>query len=75
MSRKAWPIFASFFGPDGVQRFVPTMDKMVKAHVVQFREGKNVIMAVTTMKQFALTLAIDLFLSTTGMPSIPIFGT
>jgi hypothetical protein len=41
------------------------MDKMVEAHFVQFWEGKNEIMAVTTMKQFALTLAIDLFLSTT----------
>jgi len=65
MSRKAQHVFASFFGPDGLQRFVPRMDKMVKAHFVQFWEGKNEIMAVTTMKQFALTLAIDLFLSTT----------
>lgn len=41
------------------------MDKMAKAHFVQFWEGKNEIMAVTTMKQFALILATDLFMSTT----------
>jgi len=43
---------------------VPRIDKMVKAHFVQFWERKDEIMAMPTMKQFALALVINLFMST-----------
>jgi cytochrome P450 len=61
-------IFTSFFGPDGLQRFVPRMDKMVRAHFVQFWEGKDEIMAFAIIKQFAFALAADLFFSITEGP-------
>ncbi|KAH9548172.1 hypothetical protein CY35_11G074800 [Sphagnum magellanicum] len=61
-------IFTSFFGPDGLQRFVPRMDKMVRAHFVQFWEGKDEIMAFAVIKQFAFALAADLFFSITEGP-------
>jgi cytochrome P450 len=61
-------IFTSFFGPDGLQRFVTRMDKMVRAHFVQFWEGKDEIMAFAIIKQFAFALAADLFFSITEGP-------
>jgi cytochrome P450 family 26 subfamily A len=66
--RHARRIFTSFFGPDGLQRFVPRMDKMVRAHFVQFWEGKDEIMAFAIIKQFAFALAADLFFSITEGP-------
>ncbi len=61
--RHARRLFTSFFGPDGLQHFVPRMDKMVRSHFVQFWEGKDEIMAFTTVKQFTFALAADLFVS------------
>jgi cytochrome P450 len=61
--RHARRLFTSFFGPDGLQHFVPRMDKMVRSHFVQFWEGKDEIMAFTTVKQFTFALAADLFFS------------
>ncbi|KAH8938768.1 hypothetical protein BDL97_16G102100 [Sphagnum fallax] len=61
-------IFTSFFSTDGLQSFVPRMEKMAKAHFVQFWEGKDQIMAFTTMKQFAFALAVDIFFSLTDGP-------
>jgi hypothetical protein len=44
------------------------MDKMVRAHFVQFWEGKDEIMAFAIIKQFAFALAADLFFSITEGP-------
>jgi len=61
--KKARRIFASFFGPDGLQSFVPRMDQMVRSHLNQFWENKEEVMGVETLKQFTFSLVSDLFLS------------
>ncbi len=66
--RQARRIFTSFFSPEGLQSFVPRMEIMVKAHFVQFWEGKDKIMAFKTMKRFAFALAVDIFFSLTDGP-------
>ncbi|KAH9534689.1 hypothetical protein CY35_17G018200 [Sphagnum magellanicum] len=61
-------IFTSFFGPDGLQCFVPKMEKMVRDHFVKFWEGKDEIMVFAIIKQFAFALVADLFFSITEGP-------
>ncbi|KAH8935233.1 hypothetical protein BDL97_17G018500 [Sphagnum fallax] len=68
--RHARRLFTSFFGRDGLQHFVPRMDKMVRSHFVQFWEGKDEIMAFTTVKQFTFALAADLFVSLIDGPQL-----
>ncbi|CAN5962129.1 unnamed protein product [Sphagnum jensenii] len=61
--KKARRIFASFFGPDGLQSFVPRMDQTVRSHLDQCWENKEEVMGVETLKQFTFSLVANLFLS------------
>jgi cytochrome P450 len=56
------------FGPDGLQSFVPRMEKMVRDPFVKFLEGKDKIMVFAIIKQFTFALAADLFFSMTDGP-------
>ncbi|KAH8973426.1 hypothetical protein BDL97_01G047600 [Sphagnum fallax] len=58
----------SFLGPEGLKNFMPRMHKITKAHLAEFWEGKDEIMAGTQLKRFTLSLAIDLFVSKTEGP-------
>jgi cytochrome P450 family 26 subfamily A len=53
----------SFFGPNGLQSFVPKMHKTTIAHFAQFWEGKDEIMAGNPIKHLTFSLATDLFMS------------
>jgi cytochrome P450 family 26 subfamily A len=66
--RHAHHVFTSFFGPDGLQSFVPRMEKMVRDHFVKFWERKDEIMVFAIIKQFTFALAADLFFSITEGP-------
>ncbi|KAH9534687.1 hypothetical protein CY35_17G018200 [Sphagnum magellanicum] len=68
VAKHARCIFTSFFGPDGLQCFVPKMEKMVRDHFVKFWEGKDEIMVFAIIKQFAFALVADLFFSITEGP-------
>jgi cytochrome P450 family 26 subfamily A len=63
MFRKGRQILSSFFGPIGLQSFVPRMHETIKAHFEQFWEKKDEITARTLLKKITLSLAIDLFMS------------
>ncbi|CAM6037119.1 unnamed protein product [Sphagnum compactum] len=61
--KKDRQILSSFFGPIGLQSFVPRMHESTQAHFQQFWEKKDEITAGTLFKKFTLSLAIDLFMS------------
>jgi cytochrome P450 family 26 subfamily A len=63
MFRKGRKILLSFFGPIGLQSFVPRMHETTRAHFEQFWEKKDEITAGPLLKKFTLSLAIDLFMS------------
>jgi cytochrome P450 family 26 subfamily A len=63
MPRQARQVFMAFFGPNGLQSFVPKMHKTTIAHFAQFWEGKDEIMAGNSNKHFTFSIAIDLFMS------------
>jgi len=63
MFRKGHQILSSFFGPIGLQSFVPIMHETIKAHFEHFWEKKDEITARTLLKKIILSLAIDLFMS------------
>jgi cytochrome P450 family 26 subfamily A len=63
MFRKGRQILSSFFGPVGLQSFVPRMHETTRAHFEQFWEKKDEIMAGMLLKKFTLSLAIDIFMS------------
>jgi cytochrome P450 len=63
MFRKGRQILSSFFGPIGLQSFVPRMHETTRAHFEQFWEKKDEITAGTLLKKLTLYLAIDLFMS------------
>ncbi len=63
MFRKARQILSSFFGPIGLQSFVPIMHETIRAHFEQFWEKKDEITARTLLKKITLSLTIDLFMS------------
>ncbi len=66
--RHARHMFTSLFGPDGLQSFVPRMEKMVRDHFVKFWEGKDEIMVFAIVEQFTCALPADLFFSITEGP-------
>ncbi len=69
MCRLARHALTSFLGPEGLKSFMPRMHKITKAHLAEFWEGKDEIMAGTQLKRFTFSLAIDLFVSKTeGCP-------
>jgi cytochrome P450 family 26 subfamily A len=68
MFRKGRQILSSFFGPIGLQSFVPRMHEVTRAHFEQFWEKKDEIMAGTLLKKITLSLAIDLFMSIKESP-------
>jgi cytochrome P450 family 26 subfamily A len=74
MFRRVRQILSSFFGPIGLQSFVLRMHETTKAHFEQFWEKKDAIMAGTLLKQFTLSLAIDLFMSIRKGPEFHAFG-
>ncbi|CAM6009837.1 unnamed protein product [Sphagnum balticum] len=61
--KKGRKILSSFFGPIGLQSFVPRMHESTRAHFEQFWEKKDEVTAGTLFKKFTLFLAIDLFMS------------
>ncbi|CAK9883310.1 unnamed protein product [Sphagnum jensenii] len=61
--KKGRQILSSFFGPIGLQSFVPRMHETTRTHFEQFWEKKDEIMAGTLLKKITLSLAIDLFMS------------
>jgi cytochrome P450 family 26 subfamily A len=63
MPRQARHVLMSFFGPNGLQSFVPKMHKTTIAHFAQFWEGKDEIMAGNPIKHLTFSLATDLFMS------------
>jgi cytochrome P450 family 26 subfamily A len=63
MFRKGRQILSSFFGPIGLQSFVPRMHETTRAHFEQFWEKKDEIMAGTLLKKITFSLAIDLFMN------------
>ncbi|KAH8952809.1 hypothetical protein BDL97_09G104800 [Sphagnum fallax] len=66
--KKGRQILSSFFGPIGLQSFVPRMHEVTRAHFEQFWEKKDEIMAGTLLKKNTLSLAIDLFMSIKESP-------
>jgi cytochrome P450 len=62
MFRKGRQILSSFFGPIGLQSFVPRMHETTRAHFEQFWENNDEIPAGTLLKKITLSLAIDLFM-------------
>jgi cytochrome P450 family 26 subfamily A len=58
----------SFFGPNGLQSFVPKMHKTTIAHFAQFWEGKDEIMAGNPIKHLTFSLATNLFMSIKESP-------
>jgi cytochrome P450 len=63
MPRQARHVLMAFFGPNGLQSFVPTMHKTTIAHFAQFWEGKDEIMARNPIKHLTFSMATDLFMS------------
>jgi cytochrome P450 family 26 subfamily A len=63
MFRKGRQILSSFFGPTGLQSFVLRMHETTRAHFEQFWEKKDEVMSGTLLKNFTLSLAMDLFMS------------
>ncbi|CAK9267752.1 unnamed protein product [Sphagnum jensenii] len=61
--KQARHVLMAFFGPNGLQSFVPKMHKTTIAHFAQFWEGKDEIMAGNSIKHLTFSLAIDLFMS------------
>ncbi|CAM6059987.1 unnamed protein product [Sphagnum tenellum] len=61
--KKGRQILSSFFGPVGLQSFVPRMHETTRTHCEQLWEKKDEIMARTLLKKITLSLAIDLFMS------------
>ncbi|CAM6037136.1 unnamed protein product [Sphagnum compactum] len=61
--KKGRQILSSFFGPIGLQSFVPRMHEITRAHFEQFWEKKDEITAGILLKKITLFLAIDLFMS------------
>jgi len=59
--RKARRLITTFFKPEGLQRFVPTIDAVTRDHLARFWEGKESILAVPTVKEFTFTVAAGLF--------------
>jgi cytochrome P450 family 26 subfamily A len=53
----------AFFGPNGLQSFVPRIHKTTIAHFAQFWEGKDEIMARNPIKHLTFSMVINLFLN------------
>ncbi len=68
MPRQARHVLMTFFGPNGLQSFVPRMHKTTIAHFAQFWEGKDEIMARNPIKHLTFSMATDLFMSIKGGP-------
>jgi cytochrome P450 family 26 subfamily A len=63
MPRQARHVLMAFFGPSGLQSFVPKMHKTTIAHFAQFWEGKDEIIAGNSIQHLTFSLATDLFMS------------
>jgi cytochrome P450 family 26 subfamily A len=74
MFRKGRQILSSFFGPIGLQSFVPRMHETTRAHFEQFWEKKDEIKVGTLLKNMSLSLAIDLFMSVEEGPESHAFA-
>ncbi|CAM6042650.1 unnamed protein product [Sphagnum compactum] len=61
--KQARHVLMAFFGPNGLQSFVPRMHKTTIAHFAQFWEGKDEIMAANLIKHLIFSLATELFMS------------
>jgi cytochrome P450 len=61
--KQAHHVLMSFFGPNGLQSFVPKMHKATIAHFAQFWEGKDEIIAGNSIKHLTFFITTDLFMS------------
>ncbi|KAH9570075.1 hypothetical protein CY35_02G021200 [Sphagnum magellanicum] len=68
--KQARHVFMAFFGPNGLQSFVPKMHKTTIAHFAQFWEGKDEIMAGNSNTHFTFSIATDLFMSIKEGPNL-----
>lgn len=53
-----------------LQSFAPRMEANVVAHLAEFWEGKEQVMAASSINRFAFQLSCDLFLSLKGGPEL-----
>lgn len=53
-----------------LQNFAPRMEINVLAHLAEFWEGKEQVMAVNSIKKFTFKLSCDLFLSLQDGPEL-----
>lgn len=53
-----------------LQSFAPRMEANVLAHLAEFWEGKEQVMAASSIKHFAFKLSCDLFLTLTDGPEL-----
>ena len=53
-----------------LQSFTPRMEATVLAHLAEFWEGKELVMAVDSIKRFSFQLSCELFLSLKDGPEL-----
>jgi cytochrome P450 family 26 subfamily A len=56
-------IFTMFFGPEGLQNFVPRMCALAKSNLAEYWDGKDHIQGVSVVKEFTFAIAANLFVS------------
>lgn len=61
--RRARRVYTTFFNPEGLQASLPRIEAIVRRHAAEYWEGKDQILGVPTAKEFAFTVAADLFMS------------
>lgn len=52
-----------FFGPEGLQNFVPRMCALAKSNLAEYWDGKDHIQGVSVVKEFTFAIAANLFVS------------
>ena len=52
-----------FFGPEGLQNFVPRMCALAQSNLAECWGGKDHILAVSVVKEFTFAIAANLFVS------------
>nr|PNR43492.1 hypothetical protein PHYPA_015873 [Physcomitrium patens] len=61
--KRARRVYTTFFNPEGLQASLPRIEAIVRRHAAEYWEGKDQILGVPTAKEFAFTVAADLFMS------------